>query len=126
MIEDTPIIYKNVIQTGDNYNPTVYLPQLGKKDYDLGYIDRYFVGKRNQNDMIETSPRDYNMTDVKIYKKIKISWKISGPEYNVYNGKVLETTGVVNYNNLSIRSASQVFKNAKLILFNTKQFWRGF
>lgn len=126
MIQNTQNIYKNIISGTNYYNPTTYTPILNADDYKIGYIDRYFVGKRNQSEMMETSERDYNLTSSNIYKKIKIKWKVSGPLYNQYEGKILQNTGVINYNNLRIKEASFTFSTAMLILNNPKQFWRGF
>jgi hypothetical protein len=44
----------------------------------------------------------------------------------VYKGKMLETTGVVDYNILRINQAAQVFPQISTILNNPRQFWRGF
>ena len=60
------------------------------------------------------------------FKKIKIDWKITGPEFNIYIDKTLQTTGVVNYNNLTIRDIQSYIPNINIILNNPKQFWRGF
>lgn len=127
MIKDTPSELKNIITGVNYYNPTVYKPVPEKKDYDFGYIDRYFVGMINQSEMMmETSIRDYNLTDSNLYKKIAVKWKISGPEFSVYKNKILQTVGVVEYNTRRINDVSKVFPNAFNILNNPKQFWRGF
>ena len=77
-------------------------------------------------DIFETNNKDYNLANSSYFNKTKIDWKITGTEFNVYNGKMLETTGVVNYNTLRIRDASAYIPNIDLILNNPKQFWRGY
>ena len=72
MITDTPIIYENSINNTFIFNPSTYIPTIETKDYDVGYIDRFFVGKLNESSFIETNNRDYNSTDSILYKKIKI------------------------------------------------------
>ena len=44
----------------------------------------------------------------------------------IYIDKTLQTTGVVNYNNLTIRDIQSYIPNINIILNNPKQFWRGF
>jgi hypothetical protein len=127
MIRDTPPELRNIIVGANYYNPTVYKPTPEKRDYDFGYIDRYFVAKINQSElMLETSIRDYNSISANLYKKIAIKWKISGPEYNLYKDKILQTAGVVEYNTRRISDVVKIFPNANIILNNPKQYWRGY
>lgn len=128
MIQDTPDSIKSKLGLGSyNYNiPTTYTPKITPQDYDLGYIKRYFVGKRNFFDIIETDAKGYKLADNNFYTKSSIDWKISGPEYNVYQGKMLQTTGVVNYNTKRIKEASFYIKGIETVLNNPRQFWRGY
>ena len=125
MIPDTIGKYKNVVLIGDYYVPTTHVPVIDERVYESGYVDRYFVSKRNQLNIIETSVRDYNATDASVYVKLHVLWKISGPKYNVYDGKILQTTGVVNYNTKRIDEITQTFK-VNHVITNPVQFWRGF
>lgn len=128
MIKDTPIEVRSAVNLGSySYlTPVNYIPTITQKDLDLGYIDRFFVGKINYFDAYETNNKDYNLANSSYYNKVKIKWKITGPEFNKYNGKMLETTGVVNYNILRIKQASIYIPNIQIVLNNPKQFWRGF
>lgn len=128
MIKDTPNSVKGIVGLGSyNYiTPTTYTPTITQDDYDYGYITRFFIARINYFDIFETNNKDYNLANSSYYNKTKIDWKITGPEFNVYSGKMLETTGVVNYNILRIREASVYIPNIELILKNPKQFWRGF
>jgi hypothetical protein len=126
-ISDTTGNNKTVVNFGNVYVPNVYLPIITKDSYAAGYIDRFFVGRRNLAEMTETNQRDFNACDNRVYNKMDIKWKLTGPEYNVYsNGKVLEYTGVVNYNTLRIYDLRRIFPSASVILNNPRQFWRGF
>ena len=58
-------------------------------------------------------------------KKFEISTNLL-VEFNVYNGKMLEAVGVVNYNKYRILEAQKVIPKIDLILNNPKQFWRGY
>lgn len=128
MILDTPNSLKSRVglQSYGYVQPTTYIPTITQKEYDVGYIDRYFLGKINYFEITETSLRDYNVASSLYFIKLRIKWKITGPEFNIYNGDMLETTGVVNYNILQIRDAAQRIRNIELVLANPKQFWRGF
>jgi len=128
MIYDTPDNVKNIVGL-DDYNyfePANHIPLIKPSDYEYGYITRYFVGKRNQASVYETNARDYNVANNVYYKKLKITWKISGPEFNLYKGNMLLTTGVVDYNVLRINDLQSVFPQATIVLNNPKQYWRGF
>lgn len=127
MIRDTPSSLRNIITGFKYYNPSAYKPHPIKKDYEFGYIDRYFVAKINQSElMLETSIRDYNLVDIGLYKKITVKWKITGPEFNLYKDRILQTAGVVEYNTRRISEIDKIFPGATVILNNPKQYWRGF
>ena len=128
MIKDTPDSIKGLVGLSSyNYiTPSTYIPIITQDDYDYGYITRFFVARINYVDIFETNNKDYNLANCSYFNKTKIDWKITGTEFNVYNGKMLETTGVVNYNTLRIRDASAYIPNIDLILNNPKQFWRGY
>ena len=128
MIYDTPNNVKTIVGLGSYsfVTPSTYIPTITVNDYDNGYIDRFFISRINYFDIIETNYKDYNTTNINYFKKIKIDWKITGPEFNIYIDKTLQTTGVVNYNNLTIRDIQSHIPNINIILNNPKQFWRGF
>lgn len=128
MIYDTPNNVKTIVGLGSYsfVTPSTYTPTITVDDYDNGYIDRFFISRINYFDIIETNYKDYNTTNINYFKKIKIDWKITGSEFNVYIGKTLQDTGVVNYNNLTIRNIQSYMSNINIILNNPKQFWRGF
>ncbi len=128
MIYDTPNNIKTIVGLGSYsfVTPSTYTPTITVDDYDNGYIDRFFISRINYFDIIETNYKDYNTTNINYFKKIKIDWKITGSEFNIYIDKTLQTTGVVNYNNLTIRNIQSYMPNINIILNNPKQFWRGF
>lgn len=128
MIQDTPDVLKNKLGLGSyDYNvPSTFVPKISKQDYDASYITRYFVGKRNFFDVIETDAKGYKLADSNFYTKVVIDWKISGPEFSLYQGKTLQTTGVVEYNNRRIKQASLIIKGIETVLNNPRQFWRGY
>ena len=125
IIEDTNINTKSIVglDSYNYYNPSPDLPKITKQTLDYGYVNRYFIGKINTDDYIETNARDFNLADTKFYKKIQILWKISGPQYNVYKGNILQTTGVINYNALRILEVQNIISSVQL---QPSQYWRGF
>ena len=128
MIYDTPNNVKTIVGLGSYsfVTPSTYIPTITVNDYDNGYIDRFFISRINYFDIIETNYKDYNIANMSFFKKIKIDWKITGSEFNVYIGKTLQDTGVVNYNNRVINDVISYIPNINIILNNPKQFWRGF
>lgn len=125
MISDTPLKYQGII-FGNYYEPSSYKLILKDVDYASGYIKRYFVGRINFQDIFETDEASYNLTTENFYRKLKVNWKITGPEYNVYEGKMLSETGVINYNKLRIKELNEVFKDVSNVVNDPKQYWRGY
>lgn len=128
MIPNTPLSTKSIVNLSSYkyITPANYKPIITEQDYERGYITRFFVGKINYFDVYETNNKEYKLANSIYYNKAKVDWKITGPEFNIFDGKILQTTGVVNYNILSINNAKAYISNIQLILNNPKQFWRGY
>ena len=128
MIRDTPSSVRNIVglRNFNFFTPATYIPTITQEDYDNGFINRFFVARINYFNVFETNQKEYNLTNEKFFAKTNIQWKITGPKFNVYSGKLLETTGVYNYNILRIREAESLIKNINVILNDPLQFWRGF
>jgi len=80
MIQDTDpaLAYRLGLEKFSLFFPSTYIPTPKKKDYEYGWITRYFVGKKNQQMIIETNARDYGATDEAFFVKGKLDWQISG------------------------------------------------
>ena len=128
MIIDTPDEIKQRLSLGgfNTSTPSTYIPTITDKDYENGYIKRYFLSNRNYFNAIETDAKSYNVADINFYRKVSIEWKITGPQFSVYNGNILQTTGVVDFNTRRIKQAGNIIKGIETILNNPKQFWRGY
>lgn len=126
MINDTPDNLKNLINGQFIFVPISSLPYISLRDYNDGYINRYFVGRINFTDVYETNFNDYSITDRKFYRKHEIKWKITGSEYNIYNNRILLEEGVVDYNLKKIKELENIFKDIRNVLNNPKQFWSGY
>lgn len=128
MISDTDEKLLNQLGLGQfNLNlPSTHFPTPDQKDYDSGFVTRYFVGKRNEFKITETSARDFGKINDNFFLKTTIEWRISGDRNNTYNGKMLITPGVEEYNKKEISKANKILPGINKILTNYLQFWRGF
>ena len=79
---------RNEQQQVDRY-ASPFFPQPADKDYDEGYIERYFAKRTNNENtpIIEISKQQYEShsannsgLDSSLYNVIKLNWKISGPK----------------------------------------------
>jgi hypothetical protein len=90
-IDNDIIIYNNIqknqeiLQIQEKIIPKYYYPNPTLKDYNKGIINRYFIKKKTDNNIIEISFEDYNLLksksslyDYNLYTFIELPWKISG------------------------------------------------
>jgi hypothetical protein len=128
-IDNDIIIYNNIqknqeiLQIQEKIIPKYYYPNPTLKDYNKGIINRYFIKKKTDNNIIEISFEDYNLLksksslyDYNLYTFIELPWKISGnikddftvspPIYGIYNSnkrivldKEKEMNGISKYLN---------------------------
>lgn len=128
MIEDVTNTIKGKLGlSGFDFSlPETYIPIITSDQYEYGYITRYFISRINMFYLTETTSQCFKLVDSKFFIKTKIMWKVSGPEFNVYNNNILEITGVVNYNKLRIIDLNSIIFGSDVILNNPRQFWRGF
>ena len=128
MIQDTDaeLVNKLGLEQFNVFFPSTYLPTPQKKDYEYGWITRYFIGKKNQQIIIETNARDYNSTDQAFFVKGKIDWQISGRKNNLYKDQILIDSGVQEYNLLQINSLKKTLPGIEIVLSNPLQFWQGY
>jgi hypothetical protein len=125
MIADVPDEIKQKL-TLSQYNlfyPSTYLPTPSESDYMNGFITRHFIGKQNQNIIIETNLRDYKMTDGNFFIKAQCNWRLTGPKNNVYSGTMLQTFGVSEQNKIQIDRLKKTLPGVENILTNPLQFW---
>lgn len=123
---DTSLVDSLGLGNFDLFFPSTYLPTPRKADYEYGFITRYFIGKRNQQIIIETNARDYNATDGSFFVKGKIDWQISGRKNNLYKDQILIDSGVQEYNLVQINSLKKILPGIEIVLSNPIQFWQGY
>ena len=81
-----PEQYTNIggVDMSNDVYPSYYKPFPTLKDYEKGYINRYFVQKINDLIITEVNKNKYNEISSTVYNKLSIRWIISGPKNNVY------------------------------------------
>lgn len=96
------------------------------KDYDNGYILRYFVKKANENIIFEVSYLNSQNVNTNLYKLVEVKWKISGPKNNVYKNGILDKNGVEESNKFEIeRVRKEQDVDLSGTLTNLLEYWRG-
>lgn len=100
-----------------------FLPTPKDKDYEVGYIKRYFAQKVNDetSPIVEISATSYqNLSNSPYYNRTSIRWKISGLLES--QGHII---GVKQANSNSILRGCKDLKNLKNYLLNTQQFYKS-
>ena len=64
--------------------PNTIKPEINDKDYNRGFINRFFIQKANDKNaaVLEISESDYNKK-LNMYNKTKVIWKLSGDKDTV-------------------------------------------
>tara|TARA_B100001939_G_scaffold210420_1_gene180995 strand:+ start:7282 stop:7653 length:372 start_codon:yes stop_codon:yes gene_type:complete len=104
-------------------NLNSYVPKPKDKDYEIGYIKRYFAQKVNDESspIVEISATSYqNLSNSPYYNRTDIRWKISGLLES--RGHII---GVKQANSNSILRGCKDLKNLKNYLLNTQQFYKS-
>ena len=123
----TPSQYINIGGTDMSYDtyPDYYKPVPSLKDYEKGYINRYFVQKINDLIITEVNKDRYNKIYTNYFNKLVIQWIISGPKNNQYKNKILDRKGVQEKNIQTLIEDEKKMKGLKVYLNNPLEFWVG-
>jgi hypothetical protein len=98
-------------------SPTAYFPKPLPSDYSLGYLNRCFVKKSNENGYItEISPKEYTDInngnvgyDTTILQTYQIAWKLTGPLNSKRISQYDTRAGIIDTNKRLVESANPVF-----------------
>lgn len=99
-------------------------------DNQNGVMTRYFIYKRNEpnnvffevdKSQVEDFGRDHSGINQYLYGLVEIPWKLKGPEFDVYDGEILVTSGVVDTNQRIVDRFSKKFSILKSILTNMRE-----
>lgn len=111
--------YNTIKKVVDTTTPLLeaYEPKLIEQDYQIGYIHRFFIRKRNEpNGVIYEIDKFTNKKYIKdsLYITTKIRWKIRG-----------DKTEVETANKKSIELGRKQISNLDTYLKNHSKFWKG-
>ena len=113
----------------DSMTPTPPVPTtitLTKEVYDKVFLERYFVYRITDNFLFEVAKENYQQINDVIFKKVQLTWKISGPANNVYTNNVLSVPGVIEYNTKQTKIASRTIPQLLDYLTNPTQYYLGY
>ena len=98
-------------------NPSHNIPIPTKDQYSIGFMDRFFVKRINDPFCYETTELDYNVTDLTIWQRTSLNWKLTGYQYTVGHD-----IGIEPYNKIQISKASNDIFEIRKLLTNPIQF----
>jgi hypothetical protein len=127
-VTTTKYKYDKLKQTTPKMYASVQSYQISPsaEDYKIGYINRYFAKKRNENLIVEVSEQQYqlwgsNGIDNVLYDMIQIKWYISGNVDD--NISTITIDGVTTKNKQVVRTAEKTMPGITAVLKNYTQFY---
>lgn len=122
------IYFKLKKQLKTKFNtPIPYKPIISPSDYKLGYIDRYFLKKRNEQKFIEIDESQYKSwergtIDSNVYDALNFRWFISGNIQDIKLGDVVQY-GIITKNTRQIQYAHQQLPGIQTSLKDPLQYY---
>jgi hypothetical protein len=110
------------------YNIETIIPRPSDKDYNRGFIKRYFIQKTNDKGSpiyeIDSITKSYYNNKVQ-FITTELKWRISGPTEQTYDntGTVIDKA-VSESNRIAIKLVAHEIPNLKLYLPNLLQFYK--
>lgn len=128
--------FKTKNTTGNKFgseHPQKYKPSPTQRDYQRGFIKRYFAQKKNKTNQITEINRSQYLShpnmltglNARLYRVFEIDWKISGVRNDIYNGKVPVEIGVEDTNKNIIEIAERQYTGISDYLDDPLEFWEG-
>lgn len=131
--QENATIYEQLtnINKTDYVAPYYFPPRLTEKDYETGYIKRYFLQRRNSiMEIVEVDEKQYKMwrkigsgIDEKLYNGIEINWKLTGSAYTVFENKI-KTEGVFDINKNTIHEAVKTLHGLTSYITDYLEFYK--
>lgn len=125
-------MYKEIAQNLDIFvikYPKTLVPNPDESDYNIGFIQRYFTRKANDEygHIFEIDNNVYGeYSKHPFWISTSIRWRIAGPLDAKYNDDgTIADKGVIGGNRAEIAQASKTLKNVGLYLPNLLQFYKG-
>lgn len=104
-----------------------YRPKPSSEEYKVGFINRAFVKKINEDAITEIDYKNRFKLNKYLYKVVVISWKISGARNDVVKNGITEKSGVMEQNRSEIdRASKEDGVDLSGVLANLLEFWRGY
>jgi len=109
----------------NHYKPPYYYPRPTKDLYDVGFMDRYFCQRINDNaDITELSSDEFDRKNTKnnpgidqgLYRFLKLQWTIDGP---------LEDVKLANARVIAHAESNNKFKSLRQFLSDTDEFHKN-
>jgi hypothetical protein len=107
---------------------TTHIPNPNTRDYEKGYITRYFTQNATDTNsaIFEISANTFtNIQNNPMYVSVSLKWRITGPKETTYreDGQVLDMN-VSESNRRAILLHYDKIPNLKMYLPNLLQFWK--
>ena len=114
-------------------DPELFTPEPTDRDYEKGYITRYFAQKKSgpkkiteiSESQFETHKLSYRGLNNKLYEVFSIEWEITGPKNDIYKGKVPVSTGVESTNINLLELEEEDHPGIMKYLNDPLEFWEG-
>jgi len=107
--------------------PTEVLPNFTPPDYKTQYVRRYFAQKASdkRSAVVEIDYEQYKrLGKTPFYSTLKVGWKISGSQHDIYEGSVQQDEGVIKYNKTRAEAANKKMPGIIKKLNNPLQFYK--
>jgi hypothetical protein len=118
--------YKNLKSINiKNKPPKTFFPYPNERDYERGFITRYFTQMRGTpgSPIFEINRDTFSQySNTNYYLGVELNWKIKGDLEDKWTEKGEYIPSVHSVNILAIREAEKILPELNLYLVNTKQF----
>ncbi len=102
-----------------------YSPKPTVRDYQNGYLMRYFVRKANdiRSGVTEVSKSNFDKVG-SYYKKLPVKWKITGPINDIIDRGIVVTSGVIDTNRRTVEKKAVIMPGLSKVLNNLLAFYK--
>lgn len=120
-------LYGTFEDISSSSNLVVFKAKPNPNDYTLGFVNRLFAKKVNDEKIYEIDFENSKNINSILYKIVSIKWKISGPKNNFIKNGVLDKAGVTEQNKAEIdRIQKEEGVDLSYALPNLLEYWRGY
>jgi len=106
--------------------PRAVVPNISISDIQIGYINRFFIKKVNELNIIEIDQQQYNdystIFDIRLYSVVKIKWFITGNLQDSYENNVM-IPGILSKNSKEVHEANSMMPGIVDKLTNLQEYY---